>query len=179
MTDHAPLGRVLPGDPPVLEYVRRLPHAIEKVWRAVTSRDHLRAWLPCDIIGERREGAEVQLPFWPEVLERHQFADPGLTGTIRVWKPPNVFEWTWDTDVVRFALEADGDHTVLTLTTWLSGDAETSQTAAGYHVCLDHLAQVLDTGTAPPVADADPSELEARYEEAVAASSVRPQGFEA
>ncbi len=44
-----------------------------------------------------------------------------------------------------------------------------ARTAAGYHVCLDHLAQVLDTGSAPSMADVDPSALEARYAEAVSA----------
>lgn len=170
--ESAPLGRVVPGDPPALEFVRRFAHPVDKVWRAVTEREHLRSWMPCDIVGERRPGGELQLPFWPEVLERHGFDDPGLTGRIRVWEPPTVFEWTWDTDVVRFELAPDGDHTVLTLTTWLSGkDAGTAKTAAGYHVCLDHLAQVLDTGSAASVADVDTSGLEARYETAVAATS--------
>lgn len=165
--ENPPLGRLLPGDPPALEFVRRLGHPAEKVWRTVTERAHLRSWMPCDIIGERREGAELQLPFRPEVLEQHGFDDPGLTGSIRVWEPPKVFEWSWDTDVVRFEIEPDGDHTVLTLTTWLSGkDAGPAQTAAGYHVCLDHLAQVLDTGSAPSVAEVDPSALVARYEAA-------------
>lgn len=169
MTTEAPLGRVLPGDPPALEFIRRLSHPIDKVWRAVTDREHLRAWMPCDIIGDRREGAELALPFWPEVLERHNFADPGLKGVVRTWDPPKVFEWTWDTDVVRFELESDGDATILTLTTWLSGkDAGMAKTLAGYHVCLDHLAQVLETGSAPSVIEDDPSLLEARYETLVA-----------
>lgn len=171
MTDDAPLGRVLPGAPPGLRFERRLAHPVDTVWRAVTERDHLRSWMPCDIVGERREGAPLRLPFWPEVLARHGFDDPGLTGEIRVWDPPRVFEWTWDTDVVRFELAPDGDGTVLTLTTWLSeNDPGTAQTAAGYHVCLDHLARVLDTGAAPSVAEADPSALEARYAELVEAA---------
>lgn len=171
MTNDAPLGRILPGDPPALEFIRTLAHPIDKVWRAVTEREHLRSWMPCDIVGERRPGAQLQLPFWPEVLDKHGFDDPGLTGVIRVWDPPKVFEWSWDTDIVRFELDADGDHTVLTLTTWLSEDAGTAQTAAGYHVCLDHLARILDTGSAPPVIDTDPSSLEARYDAVVASAS--------
>lgn len=172
MTNDAPLGRILPGDPPPLEFVRTFAHPIDKVWRAVTEREHLRSWMPCDIVGERRQGAQLQLPFWPEVLDKHGFDDPGLAGVIRVWDPPKVFEWSWDTDIVRFELDADGDHTVLTLTTWLSGkDAGTAQTAAGYHVCLDHLARVLDTGSAPPVIATDPSSLEARYDAIVASAS--------
>lgn len=165
MTDGEALGRLLPGDPPALQFVRHLAHPIDKVWRAVTEREHLRSWMPCDIIGERRQGAPLRLPFWPEVLEQHGFDDPGLTGTVTVWSPPEVFEWTWDTDVVRVALERDGEGTVLTLTTWLSGkDAGTAKTAAGYHVCLDHLMQVLDTGSARPVVQTDPTSLEMRYD---------------
>ena len=176
MTDDAPLGRVLPGEPPALQFVRTLAHPIDRVWRAVTERDHLRSWMPCDLVGERREGAALQLPFWPEVLERHGFEDPHLTGTIRVWQPPTVFEWTWDTDVVRFDLAPEGHRTVLTLTTWLSGkDAGTARTAAGYHVCLDHLAQLLDTGSAPSVSETDPSALEARYDDVVAAAPAVPR----
>ena len=168
MTDAA-LGRVLPGDPPTLQFVRQLAHPVEKVWTAITTQEHLRSWMPCDIVGERRQGARLRLPFWPEVLEQHHFDDPGLTGIVRVWDPPNVFEWTWDSDVVRFELQAKGNDTVLTLTTWLSGkDAGTAKTAAGYHVCLDHLAEVLAVGRAASVVETDPSPLEARYEEVVA-----------
>jgi len=165
----ASLGRVLPGEPPALEFVRRLAHPVDKVWAAITTREHLRSWMPCDIVGERREGAALQLPFWPEVLERHGFDDPGLTGVVRVWDPPKVFEWTWDSDVVRFELEPDGSGTRLTLTTWLSGkDAGTAKTAAGYHVCLDHLAAVLENGTARSVVETDTASLEARYDIVVA-----------
>jgi uncharacterized protein YndB with AHSA1/START domain len=167
MTD-APLGQVLPGDPPALRFVRELAHPIDKVWSAITEREHLRSWMPCDIVGERREGASLRLPFWPEVLDKHGFDDPGLTGTVRVWDPPRTFEWSWDTDVVRFELAGDDRLTVLTLTTWLSGkDAGPAQTAAGYHVCLDHLAQVLETGSAASVVTTDPGPLERRYHDIV------------
>lgn len=173
MNDNERLGRVLPGDPPALQFVRHLEHPIEKVWRSVTEREHLRSWMPCDIIGERRQGASLELPFWPEVVEQHGFEDPGLTGTITVWDEPTVFEWTWDTDVVRFELAGEGNRTVLTLTTWLSGkDAGTAKTAAGYHVCLDHLAVVLDSGSAPSVLETDTSTLEAEYDELVEATSL-------
>ncbi len=159
-----PLGQLTPGDPPVLGFVRTLRHPVEKVWRAITEREHLQAWLPCDLIGDRHEGASLQLPFWPEVTAKYGFEDPGLTGVIRVWDPPRVFEWTWHTDIVRFELTAQGPDTVLRLTTWVSDQsAGVVKTGAGYHVCLDHLAQLLDTGDAPPVATSDPTVLEERY----------------
>jgi uncharacterized protein YndB with AHSA1/START domain len=159
-----PLGQLTPGDPPVLEFVRTLRHPVEKVWRAITEREHLRSWLPCDIIGDRQEGALLQLPFWPEVTAKYGFEDPGLTGVIRVWDPPRVFEWAWDTDIVRFELASQGRDTILRLTTWVSDQtAGVVSTAAGYHVCLDHLTKLLDSGDAPSVAASDPAALETSY----------------
>ncbi len=42
-----------------------------------------------------------------------------------------------------------------------------ANTAAGYHVCLDHLVELLDTGSAPPLVDADTTPWEQRYSEVV------------
>jgi uncharacterized protein YndB with AHSA1/START domain len=168
MTDiREPLGRLTPGDPPVLEYERILHHPVEKVWAAITGREHLRAWFPCDIVGERRAGAEVQAPFWPEVTAKFGFEDPGLTGRILVWDPPRVFEWLWSTDTVRFELTPQGSGTVLRLTVHVVDQtAGVVDTAGGYHVCLDHLARLLDTGDAPSVAASDPKAFETAYSEA-------------
>jgi uncharacterized protein YndB with AHSA1/START domain len=171
--DDAPMGVVLGGDRPGIRFERHLRHSPDKVWRALTESDHLRSWMPCDIVGPREQGAQVELPFWPEVVAKHNIEQPVLSGTIRVWDPPRVFEWTWDTDVLRWELEHDGAGTVLTFTTWL-GDADPSaiaNTAAGYHVCLAHLIDLLDTGHADSVANEQPTELEARYSELVRATS--------
>ena len=171
MTDQHSMGTVL-RDPTRLLFVRRFRHAPEKVWRALTESEHLRAWMPCDIVGERAEGAAIELPFWPDVVEKYKIDEPVLSGTIRVWDPPRVFEWMWDTDILRWELESDGAGTTLTFTTWL-GTANTESLAnngAGYHMCLDHLEQLLDTGSAPSVAEADPSVLEKRYAELVGIS---------
>jgi hypothetical protein len=88
-----------------------------------------------------------------------------------VWEPPEVFEWTWDVDVLRWELRADGDGTLLTLTTRLGEPSaeHPANTAAGYHVCLDQLIELLDTGSVGPLEDADVSELEQRYGEALSA----------
>ncbi len=105
-----------------LRFVRHLAHPPEKVWRAITESEHLQHWMPCDIVGERRAGATVELPFWPAHVEAYDIEDPILAGEIRVWDPPSVFEWTWASDLLRWELVPDGDGTVLTLTTWF-GDA--------------------------------------------------------
>jgi uncharacterized protein YndB with AHSA1/START domain len=154
-----------------LRFERRLRHPPEKVWRALTESEHLQHWMPADIVGERRAGAPIELPFWPAQVERYRIEQPVLHGEIRVWEPPEVFEWTWDVDVLRWELRADGEGTVLTFTTRLGEPSaeHPANTAAGYHVCLDQLIELLDTGSVGPLEDADVSELEQRYGEALSA----------
>lgn len=166
---------------PVLRYTRHLAHPPEKVWRAITESAHLQAWLPCDIVGERAEGATVSLPFWPDHVEAHDLDDVPLQGHILTWRPPEVFEWTWDTDRLRFELTAIEGGTILRFTTWI-GDPQghgidgspdditgTTSASAGYHVCLSHLRVLLD-GTPGRLVDADTATVEARYRPLVAAA---------
>ncbi len=151
-----------------LRYERRLGHPPEKVWRALTESDSLRHWMPADMVGERRTGADLVFPFWPAHVER--FGIPAdqvaLAGRMLAWEPPRLLEYSWDVDLLRFELEPDGDGTRLVFTTWLG---ETDQypadgTAAGYHVALDQLVELLDTGTvALPVIDVPLGDLEQRY----------------
>ena len=164
-----PLGEVLhDGDRIGLRYVRRLAHPPAKVWRALTESENLRQWMPVDIVGERRAGADVDVPFWPDVAAKYEIEDTVLPGRILAWEPERVFEWRWDTDILRFELEPTGDGTTLTFVAWLIGDQPegTEGTAAGYHVCLAQLTALLDTGSAPPFVDADPGPIQALYREA-------------
>ncbi len=167
-----PLGRVSQERGAwILRFERSLSHPPEKVWRALTESEHLQYWMPADIVGERAEGAAIELPFWPAHVQKYGLDEAPLTGEIRVWDPPRVFEWTWETDVLRFELEPVEGGTVLHFTTWLGpSDEAAANTAAGYHACLDHLLELLDTGAAPPLAEADVHDLEVAYGEAVGAA---------
>jgi uncharacterized protein YndB with AHSA1/START domain len=172
--DESRLGEVLrEGERVKLRYERHLAHPPEKVWRALTESEQLRHWFPADIVGERQAGAALELRFWPETVAdaRDEIeaigVDPNeatLPGEMRVWDPPRVLELTWDTDVLRYELEPDGVGTRLLFTTWLAepGPTGTSGTAAGYHVCLDSLGLLLDTGSAT-TRGADTAALERRY----------------
>lgn len=172
----ARLGEVLrDGGRIGLRYERRLAHPPEKVWCALTESEHLRHWFPADIVGERRSGAPLRLRFWPESVEQARAeieavgVDPDeavLPGELLTWDPPRVFEFTWDVDHLRYELEPDGAGTLLVFTTWLLGDPGpkgTPGTAAGYHVCLDALEQLLDTGSSTMPGAAAVTALEERY----------------
>ncbi|UZN01768.1 SRPBCC domain-containing protein [Cellulomonas sp. S1-8] len=176
MTTDQPLGTVLhDGERRGLRYVRTYPHPLDAVWRAVTESQHLRHWMPADLVGERRVGAPVELPFWPEHVERYGIEEPVLHGTIEAWDPPTRASWTWGGDVLLFELDETDDGTRLTFTTWLEiPDADAPgivETGSGYHLCLDLLEDVLagrpqPTGSIPD--DVEKS-MRARYVAAMGA----------
>ncbi|MFC7406508.1 SRPBCC domain-containing protein [Georgenia alba] len=175
-----PLGEVIrDGNRTGLRYVRLLKHPPERVWRALTESEDLRHWFPADIVGDRVPGAHLDLPFWPEALEQAETTeaveamgvDPDdhvSAGELRVWDPPRTFELTWGvdgradlTDLLRFELEPAEEGTRLTFTTWLGGSeapdasgGDSSDTATGWHVCLDELADLLDEGPTSPTEQA-------------------------
>ena len=158
-----------------LRYHRSLHHPPDKVWRALTESEHLRHWLPCDIVGERRAGADVELPFWPDHIETFGIDEPVLTGQILVWEPTSMFEWTWAGDVLRFELAPRGDGTDLTFTTWFADPDVAAGAGGGYHVCLDHLIHLLDGAGDLPFTDArvqaEADRWQQRYSDLLASTS--------
>ena len=124
-----------------LTFTRMLAHPREKVWRAVTEPEHLAAWFPQEIVGERKAGAPLR------------FAGPdgaAFAGQLLVFDPPSVVEFTWGTDLLRIELAADavdGAGTVLTLTDTFDDVGKAARDAAGWHECLDLLAA--DLGGTP------------------------------
>ena len=127
-----------------LRFRRTLPHPPEKVWRALTEPEHLRAWFPADIEGERAEGARLHFVF------RNDEEEPG-DGEMRVYDPPSVLEFSWDAELIRFELEAEGDGagTVLTFVHAFDELGKAARDAAGWHACLDVLGHEL-AGEEPP-----------------------------
>jgi Activator of Hsp90 ATPase homolog 1-like protein len=67
-----------------LRFTRRLPHPPEKVWRALTEPEHLSAWFPTDIHGERASGAILRFEDgtarWPADRSPRQCDHPGRRG---------------------------------------------------------------------------------------------------
>ena len=90
---------------PSIRLERHLPDPPEIVWRALTEREQLRRWFPCDVIvsGGRWEiGAAITFPFRPEVM------DLTLAGEVLEVDEPNVLAFTWGEDALRFELSAEG-----------------------------------------------------------------------
>jgi len=90
----------------VLEFTRRLQHPPQKVWRALTEPDHLAAWFPSTIEGNRAAGARLHFGF------REMEAAP-FDGEMLIFEPPSVMELRWGDEILRFEVRPDGDGSVL------------------------------------------------------------------
>jgi len=130
------------GDRWQLRFVRRLPHPPEKVWRAITEPEHLAAWFPTEVRGERAAGAPLEFVFTSGKA-------PPTEGEILVFDPPTTFELRWDKEILRFDLRRDGDGCVLTFVDTFDELGKASRDGAGWHACLDVLEHHL-AGAEPP-----------------------------
>jgi uncharacterized protein YndB with AHSA1/START domain len=123
------------GDQWTLTFTRTLAHPPEKVWRAVTEPEHLAAWFPHEIVGERRAGASLRFV--------HSQGD-AFDGEMLVFEPPSVMEMMWGTDRLRIELHPDDAGTRLTLVDTFNELGKAARDAAGWHECLDRLTATLE-----------------------------------
>jgi uncharacterized protein YndB with AHSA1/START domain len=152
-----------------LRFRRRLAHPPEKVWRALTAAEHLAAWFPTRIEGERATGAALRFVFAND-------EGPTLGGEMLIYQPPTLLEFRWGDDTLRFELEPDNAGTLLTFIDTFDELGRAARDAAGWHVCLDRLSGHLDGQTAPDP-DAQPWQtVHAAYVERPSnASAPRPR----
>jgi uncharacterized protein YndB with AHSA1/START domain len=126
------------GDKWTLILVRQLRHSPEKVWEAITDPAHLREWAPFDADGDLGAvGTTVKLTTVsaPKVVVSET--------TVTRADPPEILEYNWGGNDLRWELEAIDRGTRLTL--WHNIDRRfISMGAAGWHICLDVLDYLLN-----------------------------------
>ncbi|HWL88110.1 MAG TPA: SRPBCC domain-containing protein [Polyangiaceae bacterium] len=81
----------------VRRFERRLPHAPEKVWRALTDARELAHWFPANVEGERRERAPLRFHFPDGETEP-------VAGEIIAWDPPRLLAYTMGDETLRWEL---------------------------------------------------------------------------
>jgi uncharacterized protein YndB with AHSA1/START domain len=126
------------GTRPAVRLERQLPDPPEVVWRAVTEREQLRAWFPCDVVvdgGCWEPGAAINYHFPPEVI------DMTLTGRVLEVEEGKLLVFTWGEEVLSFELSPDGSGTRFVLVDELPA-SHAARNAAGWDECLDRLAGV-------------------------------------
>lgn len=124
------------GERPAVRLERLLPDPPSVVWQALTDRDQLRAWFPCDVVvegGHWEVGAAITFPFPPEVIEMT------LTGEVLAVDEPNALAFSWGEEILRFELAPEDGGTRLVLVDELPAGSA-ARNAAGWEVCLDRLA---------------------------------------
>ncbi len=158
-----------------LRFERVLPHPAEKVWRALTEEQHLRAWFPTTIEGELRPGAPLR------------FADRGgawsTTGAMIACEPPRLLAFAWgfgdeggEPEETRFELTPEAGGCRLVFTTTYDQVGKSARDGAGWHDCLDLLEHDL-AGTLAPGTPVDRwKTLNRKYRERFgpAASTIGP-----
>jgi len=138
------------GDRAVLTFERRLPFPVDAVWAAITDPAHRDQWMGATTIDAREGGMIEMVPTGPPQPPEQK----KMTGRIRVWDPPHVFEHEWnqriiESSVVRYELSPDGDGTLLRFSHRGLGVPNAQGFRPGTHAYLDRLEAYL-AGDAMP-----------------------------
>ena len=150
-----------------VRFERRLAHAPERVWRAITERDELAKWFPArpELDGERRVGAKLRFVY-------PGYEAPPESGEIVELDEPRTFAFTWrpgaegaEPQLLRFELAPDGDGCRLVFTHTLPRP-DTAKVAAGWQLCLDDLETALAGDPASEFPEGRWVELHEAYAEA-------------
>jgi uncharacterized protein YndB with AHSA1/START domain len=125
------------GENWALILVRQLRQSPEKVWQALTEPAQLREWAPFDAdrsLGAAGTTAKLTTVGSPQAHVTET--------TVRRAEAPNLLEYNWGGNDMRWQLEASGGGTRLTLWTSIPRPY-IAMGAAGWHVCFDVLEHLL------------------------------------
>src|SRR5208282_4236134 len=127
----------------LLRFTRRLAHPVRDVWRALSEPEHLAAWFPTTVEGERAPGA--RLHFVP-----HGYPGPPFDGEMLAFEPPTSMQLRWGEEILRFELTSDGPGScVLVFTSSFDELGKAARDGAGWHACLDLLGYEAGGRSAP------------------------------
>ena len=124
------------GEKWTLVLVRELRHPPEKVWKALTDPASLREWAPFD--ADRSLAAVGPVRLSTVGTPAPQVSETQVTRA----EAPNLLEYRWGDNDMRWQLEPLGDGTRLTL--WHNiNRGFIAMGAAGWHICLDVLERLV------------------------------------
>jgi uncharacterized protein YndB with AHSA1/START domain len=126
-------------DRPSVRLERQLVDPPPVVWRALTDREQLRTWFPCDVIvegGHWKVGARISFVFGSEAT------DMTLSGEVLAVDEPTHLAFYWGEEILRFELTPLDGGTHLVLLDELP-PTFAARNAAGWDVCLDRLQGIV------------------------------------
>ncbi len=130
------------GNRYTLRVERRLDDPPAKVWKALTERDLLRQWFPCDVEGEWAVGASLRFEFLRGQGEG--LSEDDMRGRVLAVDEPRLLEFLWGTDLLRYELAPDGDGCRFLLSHTFDDPGWGARNAAGWEMCLENLDLLLE-----------------------------------
>jgi len=141
------------GEKWTLVLVRDLSHPPAKVWRAITEPEHLRQWAPFD--ADRSLGSVGTAKLSTVGAPTEMVAETNVKRA----DAPKLLEFSWGEQDLRWELEPHAGGTRLTL--WHNINRSfISMGAAGWHICFDVLARLLDDQPIGRIVGADAMKFE-------------------
>jgi uncharacterized protein YndB with AHSA1/START domain len=121
-----------------LIFVRELRQPPETVWAALTDPAELDQWAPFSAAGDLGKTGDTTLTMVDGAEQQE------MPATVLRAEPPVLLEYTWGEDRLRWDLEPAGAGTRLVLRHTLSQPGMAAMVAAGWHICVEVLARLLD-----------------------------------
>ncbi|WP_155593331.1 SRPBCC family protein [Lysinibacillus cavernae] len=121
----------------VVKFKRPLPYSVDAVWAVITKNENLQKWMSnLEIIDLRKNGKmHFNMNDGTDAYEEIAITD---------YAEKQVLAFDWGTDTVRFELSSTEDGSLLLLVETLQELTDhTPKDIAGWHICLDLLADLL------------------------------------
>ena len=144
-TPLAPIDREPDGDRWTLVFVREFRHPREKVWAALTDPAQLDAWSPFRPDRSLARTGPATLTMVDGETE------VPMDATVLRADPPEILEYNWGTDLLRWELVDTGGATRLTLRHTVAAEGIVPKVAAGWHLCFDAAEHLLAGDPVPTV----------------------------
>ncbi len=114
-----------------LVFTRDFRHSPEQVWDVLTDPEYQREWAPFE--ADRNLSSTGTATF--KMIDSDK--DTAFNANVSRAEAPNLLEYTWGEDLLRWELQATNTGTRLELR-HTTGDKEwLPKVAAGWHICLD------------------------------------------
>lgn len=129
------------GPRPAVRVTREFDHPIDRVWRAVTSPEHLAKWFPSEVEIDIVPGSEIRFG---------SFEAEAAHGQVLEVEPPHHLAFSWDTDRLEFDLRSTDAGTTFVLTHFFDDRAGAASFATGWEKCLTALSDLLESNSPRP-----------------------------
>jgi uncharacterized protein YndB with AHSA1/START domain len=132
-----------------LVFVRELRHPPEKVWAALTDRAQVGEWAPFTSDRDLNTPGDATLTMIDGDVSEE------LRAQVVRAERPNLLEYSWGDDLLRWELSATESGTELTLRHTIADREFLAKAAAGWHLCLDVMEHLLDGAPIGPIRGRD------------------------